>query len=209
MKEKSGNATRSLALASALTALIGVGSGAQAAAVINGMALVGADGDTLTTFGVDNINDTVRIDKLFMSLEPVTVRFSVGHTAEAGDLYTVNERITNNSGTDFTDYHISIVNGPDGVTFDQVENAVMQGSTLDAPPASGPRNLNFTGNLGTGGDTQVSFMLAPMDPGAGNSYTFDLVQAPTTAPVPVPAAVWLLGTGLCVLARRGVKRTTA
>ena len=50
-----------------------VGSGAQAAAVINGMALVGADGDTLTTFGVDNIDDTVRIHKLFTSLEPVPV----------------------------------------------------------------------------------------------------------------------------------------
>ncbi|HEU4855502.1 MAG TPA: PEP-CTERM sorting domain-containing protein, partial [Nitrosospira sp.] len=121
-----------------------------------------------------------------------------------GNPYTVTEAITNNTGQSWIDFHFSIQE-PDqgqGVVFTEHNSATLSGFTLDPEPSTGPRNLNFTGDLADGGTANASFMLSPFDPGAGNTTTFTVTQVPTI-PEPETYAMLLAGLGLMgVIARR-------
>ena len=91
----------------------------------------------------------------------------------------MTEAVTNNTGQAWTDFHYSITepNQGNGVVFTAHNQSTFGDFTLDG--SSGPRNLNFTGNLAAGGVADATFNLSPFDPGAGNTSTFTLTQVPT------------------------------
>jgi hypothetical protein len=99
----------------------------------------------------------------------------------------------------WTDFHYSIVE-PDrgqGAVFTQFNTgSTLDGFTLDDPNASGPRNLNFTGNLAAGDTTHAAFSISPFDPGAGATTTFVLTQVPT---IPEPGTYAMLIAGLLLM----------
>lgn len=188
---------RTVLYASISAALMGAASAANAAAIITGIDFqLTPSGGTLNAFEVDNDNNTIDLTKAFTSIAPLKVSITVGHTQAGGNNFDVTESISNQTGIDFSDYHITIIepDSTNGIVFNAFQSSTLNGFTLDNPPDSGPRNLNFTGALAAGGVTDASFTLSLVDPGQGNSYTFDLVQTPTV--IPLPAAVWLLGSGL-------------
>ena len=176
---------------------------ASAAGVITD---VTANGGGLGTFDVlSNTTDPNVLDlsKTFNSLDPIVLTFTVEHiNGGPGNPYTVTEAITNNTGQSWVDFHYSIQE-PDqgqGVVFTEHASSTLSGFTLDQ--SSGPRNLNFTGNLADDGIANASFMLSPFDPGAGNTTTFTLTQV-ATIPEPETYAMLLAGLGLMgVIARR-------
>ncbi|MCC7125568.1 MAG: pyruvate-binding protein [Acidobacteria bacterium] len=189
-----------------LATALGVAGGAQAAATVTGFeALLGGAGGTLDSFGIDNTANTIDLAKTFTTIAPLTLRITVGHGTGSGGPLTVTESITNNTGQDWTDYHYELfepgVN--QGVVFSAFQQSTLQGFDLEDAPASGPRNLDFLGSLATGALTNALFALSLPDPGAGNSYTFDLTQTPTIdggpgpgPVVPLPPTAWLLGSAI-------------
>lgn len=194
----------------------GLAAGAHAAASITGIEMLqGSLGGTLNSFSIDNVNNTISIDKTLTSIDSLTLRITVGHGTGGGNQFSVSESIANATGQDWKDYHLSVA-GENGVVFNQFSQSTLGGFTLDSAPSSGPTKLNFTGALAAGGNTTASFLLNPHDPGAGKSYTFDLIQTPSITggggggpggnPVPVPAAVWLLGSGLLFAPLRRARR---
>lgn len=177
-------------------------STASAAGVITG---VTASGEGLGTFEIlSNTTDPNALDltKTFDSINPIVLTFTVGHIdGGPGSPYTVTEAVTNNTGQSWIDFHYSIQE-PDqgqGVVFTEHASSTLSSFTLDQ--SSGPRNLNFTGNL-EDGVANASFMLSPFDPGAGNTTTFTLTQVPTI-PEPETYAMLLAGLGVMgFMARR-------
>ena len=185
-------------------------SNASAAGVITDITASGAG---LGTFGIDlNTIDPNVLDlsKTFNSLDPIILTFTVGHTdGGPGNPYVVTEAITNNTGQSWADFHFSITEpatGGQGVVFTNFNNSEFTGFTLDSPPSSGPRNLNFTGDLAHQGTATATFSLSPFDPGAGNTATFTVTQIPTI-PEPETYAMLLAGLGLmgCMVKRRSSK----
>lgn len=178
-------------------------STASAAGVITG---VTASGEGLGTFEIiSNTTDPNVLDltKTFDSVNPIVLTFTVGHIdGGPGNPYTVTESVTNSTGQPWIDFHYSIQE-PDqgqGVVFTEHASSTLSGFTLDQ--SSGPRNLDFTGNLGDDGIANASFMLSPFDPGAGNTTTFTLTQVPTI-PEPETYAMLLAGLGVMgFMARR-------
>jgi hypothetical protein len=176
-------------------------STASAAGVITGVTASGEGAFQVISNTTDpNVLD---LSKTFNSLDPRVLTFTVGHIdGGPGNPYTVTEAITNNTGQSWVDFHYSIQE-PDqgqGVVFTEHASSTLSGFTLDQ--SSGPRNLNFTGNLADDGVANASFMLSPFDPGAGNTTTFTLTQVPTI-PEPETYAMLLAGLGLMgVIARR-------
>ena len=181
----------------AVTALL-ASADLSAAPVITGLVLEDQTAGTLDSFSFNNLTSTIDIDKTFQ-VDPMSmrIRLTVGSAPLPGGPFTVNEVIQNNSGTDWTNYHIGIENAPGGVAFGNVSSSTLSGFTLDS--GSGPSSLDFTGSLANGASASAKFMLSLADPGKGNSYTLELVQTPTTASVPVPMAAWLFGSGLAGL----------
>lgn len=179
------------------------GGAAWAAAASPIITNITASGPGLGSFSysIDEPNQKIDIAKAFASVNPITLTFTVGHATGSGGSYDVSELITNNTTTDFSDFHFVIIEPADtkgnGVVFTSFNQSTMTGFTLDSPPASGPRNLNFTGLLAVGGTSTAEFNLSPFDPGAGESYTFMLQQTPTVGggTVPEPATLGLLGLG--------------
>ena len=176
-------------------------STASAAGVITGVTASG-EGEFQVISNTTDPN-VLDLSKTFNSLDPRVLTFTVGHIdGDPGNPYTVTEAITNNTGQSWVDFHYSIQE-PDqgqGVVFTEHASSTLSGFTLDQ--SSGPRNLNFTGNLADDGVANASFMLSPFDPGAGNTATFTLTQVPTI-PEPETYAMLLAGLGLMgVIARR-------
>jgi hypothetical protein len=170
-----------------------------------------ASGPGLGTFSVmaSPTNDKgLDFTKVFDSVNPITLTFTVAHSVGNGGSYDVVESITNNTGTAFSDFHLSIAGPTDasgnGVVFTSFNQSTLGGFTLDSPSmsqsspfnATGPRDLNFTGNLAAGDTTQLSFHLKPFDPGVGNTYTFTITQTPTVSPIPEPESYAMLLAGL-------------
>jgi hypothetical protein len=92
------------------------------------------------------------------------------------------------------------------VVFTSFNQSTLSGFTLDKAPASGPRNLNFTGLLpDAGGTANAAFSLSPFDPGAGQSYTFTITQTPT---IPEPGTWGMLAAGLAAVAAVMRRRLT-
>jgi hypothetical protein len=178
-------------------------SQASAAPVVTGIQLMDQNAGTLDVFGVNNLQTTMTFDKTFESnATPMVIRLTVGHAAVGGGPFTVTENIKNETGVEWSDYHISLQNAPNGSVFANFENSTLGGFTLDPAPGSSTTALNFTGKLANGSTGSANFMLSLNDPGAGNSYTLNLVQSPSTQPVPVPMAGWLFGSGLLALRGR-------
>jgi PEP-CTERM motif-containing protein len=177
-------------------------STATAGGIITG---VTASGPGLGSFdqGTIGTDHTLDFTKAFDSVNPITLTFTVAHQdGTGGNPYSIAEAITNNTGTAWTDFHYNITE-PDrgqGVVFTQFNSAsTLGGFTLDNAPSSGPRDLNFTGNLAAGSTTQASLNLSPFDPGAGNTATFTLTQTPTVSAVPEPETYAMLLAGLLLM----------
>ena len=164
---------------------------------------------------VDGFNE-LDLSKTFSSVNPIALTFTVAHSEALGTPYDVYEAITNGTTSTFTDFHLQIiepVNTPtNGVVFTSFDTADREfgpdftpSFALDSPSKeqpspfqhTGPRDLNFTGEL-RAGDTAVDsyFSLNIPDPGAGNTYTFTLTQTPTVIPEPETYALMLAGLGL-------------
>jgi hypothetical protein len=179
-------------------ALGGSISTATAAGVITD---VTASGPGLGSFSVlSNTTNPNALDlsKTFDSLNPITLTFTVAHTdGGPGNPYAVTEAIKNNTGQNWVDFHFAInePNQGQGVVFTNFSSSALTGFTLDPAPSSGPRELNFTGNLADQGTATATFNLSPFDPGAGNTTTFTLTQVPTI-PEPETYAMLLAGLGL-------------
>ena len=159
------------------------------------------------------------------SVNPITLTFTVAHSVGNGGSYDVVESIANNTGTAFSDFHLSITEPTDasgnGVVFTGFNSSTLAGFTLDSPSMnqpspfnhSGPRDLNFTGSLANGDSANASFNLSPFDPGTGNTYTFTITQTPTVmSPIPEPEtyAMLIAGLGLmgAMVRRRGTKHNS-
>ena len=195
-------------------------STATASAVITDIT---ASGPGLGSFSVlaSSTNDKgLDLSKVFDSVNPITLTFTVAHSVGNGGSYDVIESITNNTGTAFSDFHLSITepaNAPgNGVVFTSFNSSTLDGFTLDSPSvnqpspfnSSGPRDLNFTGALAVGDTANASFHLSPFDPGTGNSYTFTITQTPTVSPIPEPETYAMLLAGLGLMGAIARRRTT-
>jgi hypothetical protein len=186
-----------------------------------------ASGPGLGTFSVmaSPTNDKgLDFTKVFDSIDPITLTFTVAHSVGNGGSYDVVESITNNTGTAFSDFHLSIAEptgaSGNGVVFTSFNSSTLSGFTLDSPSmdqsspfnATGPRDLNFTGNLAAGDTAQLSFHLKAFDPGVGNTYTFTITQTPTVSPIPEPESYAMLLAGLGLMGymarRRGGKSSS-
>ena len=190
-----------LKLKTLVAALVFAGSisTASAGGVITGVTVNDGGGGTFDVINLGTDPNVLDLSKAFTSLDPISLTFTVGHTdGGSGGPYAITETITNNTGQTWLDYHISITEpttGGQGVVFTNFNNSALTGFTLDSAPSSGPRNLNFTGELAHSGVTTATFSLSPFDPGAGNTATFTLTQVPTI-PEPETYAMLLAGLGL-------------
>jgi hypothetical protein len=175
-------------------------SAASAAGVITGVTVNDGTGSTFDVINLGANPNVLDLSKAFSSLDPISLTFTVGHTnGGPGNPYVVTETITNNTGQTWLDYHFTITEpttGGQGVVFTNFNNSALAGFTLDSAPSSGPRNLNFTGELAHQGVTTATFSLSPFDPGAGNTATFTLTQVPT---IPEPETYAMLLAGLAVM----------
>ena len=184
-----------LALSAAIASLGWIGA-ASAAPIITDIT---ASGPGLGSFSFEIFEDSRSIDlfKTFDSLNPITLTFTVAHSTGPATSYEISEEITNNTGLDWRDFHFQIVEPPDapgnGVVFTSFNQSTMTGFTLDSPPSSGPRNLNFTGFLANGETADADFNISPFDPGQDNTYSFSLIQTPT---IPEPGTWAMLMAGL-------------
>ena len=165
------------------------------------------------TFNSGVIGDhTLDISKTFSSINPISLTFTVAHQdTTGGNPYVVNENVLNSTGTTWNDFHYSITEPAQGqgVVFTEFNKSTLGGFTLDNPPSSGPRNLNFTGNLADGGTTNASFSLSPFDPGSGNTTTFTLTQVPTVSAIPEPETYAMLLAGLLLMGGIAKRRSTS
>jgi len=190
-----------LKLKTLVAALVFAGSisTASAGGVITGVTVNDGGGGTFDVINLGTDPNVLDLSKAFTSLDPISLTFTVGHTdGGSGGPYAITETITNNTGQTWLDYHISITEpttGGQGVVFTNFNNSALTGFTLDSAPSSGPRDLNFTGELAHSGVTTATFSLSPFDPGAGNTATFTLNQVPTI-PEPETYAMLLAGLGL-------------
>jgi len=193
-----------------LAALIfgGSVSTATASAVITDITASGAGLGSFSVLASSTNDKGLDFSKVFDSINPITLTFTVAHSVGNGGAYDVIESITNNTTSAFSDFHLSITepaNAPgNGVVFTSFNSSTFDGFTLDSPSmsqsspfnSSGPHDLNFTGSLATGGNADAKFSLHAFDPGAGNTYTFTITQTPTVSPVPEPETYAMLLAGL-------------
>jgi hypothetical protein len=194
-------------------ALGGSISTASAAGVITGVTVNDGAGGTFDVINLGTDPNVLDLSKAFSSLDPISLTFTVGHSnGGPGNPYVVTETITNNTGQTWLDYHFTITEpttGGQGVVFTNFNNSTLTGFTLDSAPSSGPRSLNFTGELADQGAATATFSLSAFDPGAGNTATFTLTQVPTI-PEPETYAMLLAGLGLMgYMAKRRARKENA
>jgi hypothetical protein len=194
-------------------ALGGSISTASAAGVITGVTVNDGAGGTFDVINLGTDPNVLDLSKAFNSLDPISLTFTVGHiNGGPGNPYVVTETITNNTGDTWVDYHFTITEpttGGQGVVFTNFSNSTLTGFTLDSAPSSGPRNLNFTGELADQAATTATFSLSAFDPGAGNTATFTLTQVPTI-PEPETYAMLLAGLGVMgYMAKRRARKENA
>jgi hypothetical protein len=189
-------------LSKAIVAALVFGGSISAASAAGVITNVTASGPGLGSFneGVIGTDRTLDFTKVFDSVNPISLTFTVAH-ADTGPAnpYAVTEAVTNNTGVNWTDFHFNVTEptqGGQGDVFTDFSHSTLGGFTLDPANASGPRNLNFTGALATGGTTNASFTLSPFDPGSGNTSTFTISQVPT---IPEPETYAMLLAGLVLM----------
>lgn len=195
---------------SVIAALIFGGSisTASASAVITDITASGSGLGSFSFLASSTDDKGLDLSKVFDSVNPITLTFTVAHSVGNGGSYNIIESITNNTSTAFSDFHLSIAQptniSGNGVVFTSFNSSTLGGFTLDSPSvnqpspfnSSGPRDLNFTGILAVGETANASFSLKPFDPGTGNTYTFTITQTPTVSPVPEPETYAMLLAGL-------------
>jgi hypothetical protein len=141
------------------------------------------------------------VDKTFDAPGHSIFTFTVEHGDQGAGatVFTFHETIRNESGGDFDEYQFAITNNNLSypVVFTNLATTFLDGFVLD--PLSGTQELSFSGLLQSGLVADAAFYLAVSDPGAGNSYTFTLVQGPVAA-ISEPATLGLLGIGVLSLA---------
>jgi hypothetical protein len=176
-------------------------STASAGGVITGVTATGLSGDSFN-FTLNGADHTLDISKVLDSINPVTLTFTVSHTdSNGGSPYAVTESVTNNTGQTWTDFHYSITEPGqgNGVVFTSFNQSTFGNFTLDSEPSSGPRNLNFTGTLASGNSADATFSISPFDPGAGNTTTFSVTQAPSVSAIPEPETYAMMMAGLLLM----------
>jgi hypothetical protein len=193
---------------------------------------VTASGAGLGSFSLNSLGGSIGLvdfSSTFASASAITYTFTVGHSDNGFSSYHVVEDIKNGTTAPFTGLHLQLVepeNAPaNGIVFNSFDASnedigpeFPPEFTLDLPSVSqpapfeptGPQNLNFTGALAAGATTEAGyFNLGVFDPGAGNTYTFSLIQTPVAGVVPEPEtyAMLLAGLGLMgFMARRKEKQ---
>lgn len=204
-------AIRRTALYAALIACgLTAGQAAQASPAISGFELLG--GGTLDAISINNLDNTIDLTKTLTGAEPLVLRITVAHSTGSGGPFSITESVRNRTGTDWTGYSLDITgDDANGVVFNNFSAATMSGYTLDGAPTSGPDKLSFTGAQANGANADAAFTVSFRDPGAGQTYTVDLVQAAVAGanPVPLPMAGYLLGTALMGLGLVGRRRKAA
>jgi len=174
-------------------------STASAAGVITDITASGA-GLGSFNFSIDEADRVLDLTKVFNSVDPIVLTFTVEHGTGPGNPYAVKETVTNSTNELWTDFHYTIGEPAqgNGVVFTQHNNSVLSGFSLDQ--SSGPRNLDFSGSLASGSPAVTAgFMISPFDPGQGNTMTFTVTQVPTIGqvpPVPEPETYAMLLAGL-------------
>jgi hypothetical protein len=193
-------------------AFTGIITNAAAAGVITS---VSGAGGGLGSFGVLNnaiVSKQLNLSKTFDHIGPIDLTFTVIHGQGVGGSYTVTETITNHTGLPWSDFHFVISEPPEGsqgMVFTNFQSARLTGFAFDSALSSGPRELNFMGNLASGASATATFSLKVSDPGAGKTLTFTLMQKPsleaTVSPVPEPETYGMLMAGLgiiCLVVKR-------
>ena len=140
--------------------------------------------------------------KTFDSVNPIILDFTVkgGDDDEGGGgPYTITEHITNNTGVNWTDYHLTITDG-NGTVF--TGSSTLAGFQLYGSDSG---HLNFLGALAAGQSADLVFRINPFNPGEDHTGHFYLTQVPTI-PEPEAYAMFLAGLGLMgFMARRRSK----
>jgi hypothetical protein len=195
-----------LALASALALTCGWVGTAGAAAVITDITASGPGLGSFSFSPIDQDTRSIDMTKIFDSVNPITLTFTVEHGTGPANPYTISESIVNNTHIDWNDFHFQIIEPPkaNGTVFTSFNQSTLSGFALDG--TSGPRNLDFTGLLVNGGLATASFDLSPFDPGANNpSVTFEIIQTPSVVPEPSTWAMLIAGViGVAGMLRRRV-----
>ena len=186
-------------------------STASASAVITDITASGAGMGSFSVLANATNDKGLDLSKVFDSVNPITLTFTVAHSVGNGGSYDVIESISNNTSASFSDFHLSITEpanaSGNGVVFTGFNSSTLAGFTLDSPSvnqpspfnSSGPRDLNFTGTLAAGDSADAKFSLHAFDPGVGNTYTFTITQTPTVSPIPEPETYAMLLAGLGVM----------
>ncbi|ABB74552.1 PEP-CTERM protein-sorting domain-containing protein [Nitrosospira multiformis ATCC 25196] len=204
---------------------------ADASSVITG---VTASGPGLGSFSFSELGSSavLNFSTTFSSVNPITLKFTVAHEDGTGVSvpYHIYDAIKNNTPEAFSSFHLHINESSsaprDGVVFTSFNSAddffapdftpsfTLDSSSINQPALfepTGPRDLNFTGEL-KAGETAIQsyYSLDLPDPGVGNTYTFSLTQTPVAGVVPEPEtyAMFLAGLGLMgFMARRKQKQS--
>ena len=168
-------------------AALAFGSSISAASAAGVITSISASGNGLGSFNytIDDTNRVLDLTKVFNSVDPIVLTFTVEHSTGPGNPYTVKEALINSSTQLWTDFHYTIGEPAqgNGVVFTQHNHSVLSGFSLDQ--SSGPRNLDFSGSLASGDPAVTAgFMISPFDPGQGNTMTFTITQVPTIGQVP-------------------------
>jgi hypothetical protein len=158
----------------------------------------GGTGQVVTSSPTDAV-----LEKTFTSLGDVPIIINAGPSPAGGmESFHINERVRNNSGTAWTDFHLD-VGGIDAnpallVEFQNVLNSTGEFTSNVVVPNA----LSLFGNVPNGGDFSLSFDIKITDP-QGAFALFGIHERPS---VPEPSSLALAGIGLAALLPLAKKR---
>jgi PEP-CTERM motif len=194
--------TARLVLVTIVAALIG--AGAQAGVAVGVTSITVGDnpffpptGGTGNVADFDPVEQNAVIEKDFTQLGDIPI--IIDRAASQGvDVIHIDERVKNNTGVDWTDFHIIFepidANQALTVSFLDVGNPTGEWTNV----VTGPNFLSLFGSVPDGGTFSLSFDLQMTDQ-VGAFALFALHEFPT---VPEPTTLGLLGMGLAAIAAR-------